>query len=125
MQPFMVSTSAFSWCCGPGGTPPGPVKIRDTPWYSVSSATRLISARNVSAKMDLSGATRERASYVQRSAGSRENKRGRRVPATVGVGLSARIRFSISAARSSMVPSSGDLPRRSRFSCSNCASRKA
>eukprot|EP00965_Chrysotila_dentata_P256696 6212632-Pleurochrysis_carterae.AAC.4 len=125
MQPFMVSTSAFSWCCGPGGTPLGPVKIGDTPWYGVSSATRLTSACSVSAKMDLSGATRERAAYVHRSAGSRGNKRGRRVPATVSVGLSARIRSSMSAARSSMVLSSGDLPRRPRSSRSNRASLKA
>eukprot|EP00965_Chrysotila_dentata_P034135 1136311-Pleurochrysis_carterae.AAC.5 len=53
--------------------------------------------------MGLSGATRERVAYVQRSAGSRGNKRGRRVSAIVGAGLCARIRSSISAARSSMV----------------------
>eukprot|EP00965_Chrysotila_dentata_P095899 3169354-Pleurochrysis_carterae.AAC.2 len=75
--------------------------------------------------MGLVAQTRERVAYVQRSAGSRGNKRGRRVPAIVSAGLSARARSSILAARSSMVPLSGDLPRRFRSSSSYCASRNA
>eukprot|EP00965_Chrysotila_dentata_P050209 1663472-Pleurochrysis_carterae.AAC.3 len=121
----MVFTSVFKWCCGPGGTPQGPVNIGDTPWHGVSPAARLISACSVSAKMDLSGETLERVAYVQLFAGSSGNKRGRRVPTIVCEELSARVRSSISAARSTVVPSSGDLPRRFRSSCSNCASRKA
>eukprot|EP00965_Chrysotila_dentata_P188275 6172635-Pleurochrysis_carterae.AAC.2 len=59
------------------------------------------------------------------SVGSSGNRRGKRVPVIIGEGLSARIRVSIAAARSAVVPPSGDPPRRSRSSLSNCASRKA
>eukprot|EP00965_Chrysotila_dentata_P145443 4803674-Pleurochrysis_carterae.AAC.1 len=125
MQRCMVSTSVLSWCCGPGGTPSGPVKIGDTPWYGASPATRLTSAWSVSAKMDLSGETRARTAYDQRPTGSNGNTRGKRVPATVSVGLLARTRVSISAARSSLARSKGDIPRRLRSSSSNCAFRNA
>eukprot|EP00965_Chrysotila_dentata_P113699 3758667-Pleurochrysis_carterae.AAC.1 len=75
--------------------------------------------------MDLSDATREREAYDQRSTGATGNTKGKRVPATVSVGLSARILASVLAARSSLVPSNGDRSRRLRFSSSNCASHHA
>eukprot|EP00965_Chrysotila_dentata_P029366 975495-Pleurochrysis_carterae.AAC.1 len=75
--------------------------------------------------MDLSGETRARAVYDQRPTGSTGNTRGKRVPATVNVRLLARTRVSISAARSSLALSNGDIPRRLRSSSSDCASRNA
>eukprot|EP00965_Chrysotila_dentata_P136860 4526426-Pleurochrysis_carterae.AAC.1 len=75
--------------------------------------------------MNLSGLTREREAYDQRSTGSTGNTRGKRVPATVSVGLSSRTLASVSAARSSLVPSNGDRLRRLRSSSSNSASRHA
>eukprot|EP00965_Chrysotila_dentata_P061910 2051111-Pleurochrysis_carterae.AAC.4 len=75
--------------------------------------------------MDLSEATREREAYDQRSAGATGNTRGKRVPATVSVGVLARILASVSAARSSLVSSAGDGLCRLRSSSSNSASRQA
>eukprot|EP00965_Chrysotila_dentata_P097658 3228587-Pleurochrysis_carterae.AAC.1 len=76
--------------------------------------------------MDLSEATRERDAYVQRSSGATGNTRGRRVPATVSVGVLVRIIASVPAARSSMVSSDdGGRSRRFRSSSSNSASRQA
>eukprot|EP00965_Chrysotila_dentata_P183920 6072430-Pleurochrysis_carterae.AAC.1 len=62
--------------------------------------------------MDLSGATLEREAYVQRSSGATGNTRGRRVPATVSVGVLARTLASVPAARSSRVSSDGGRSRR-------------
>eukprot|EP00965_Chrysotila_dentata_P141024 4661441-Pleurochrysis_carterae.AAC.1 len=75
--------------------------------------------------MDLSDATREREAYDQRSAGATGNTRGKRVPATVSVGVLARILASVPAARSSLVSSGEDRSRRLRSSSSNSASRHA